>query len=103
MGSRRYGFTRTHPQQQITMSGSFQPWSLYTQEKKSQYTSGRRLGGPPEAVWTLREVERFLLRPKIELRLVAYPTISLIIVPTELFRIRLSCYCCLYIHRRMLF
>jgi hypothetical protein len=61
MGSRRYGVTNTHSQQQITMSGSFQPWSLYTLEKKRQYTSGRRLGGPPEAVWTLREEERLVL------------------------------------------
>jgi len=103
MGSRRCGFTHTHPQQQITVSGSFQPLSLYTLEKKRQFTSGRRLGGPLEAVWTLREEERLLLRPKIELRFVAYPTVSLITIPTELFRISLSCFYCLYIHRRNLF
>ena len=103
MGSRRYGFTHTHPQQQIMMSGSFQPSSLYTLEKKRQCTSDRRLGGPPEAIWTLREEERLLHRPQIELRFVAYPTVSLITIPNELLRIRLSCYYCLYTHRRNLF
>jgi hypothetical protein len=47
----------------------------------------RKMGGPPQAVWTVREHKNLLLLLRIEPRSLSHPAPNITTIPRELFEL----------------